>query len=87
VETRIARFLRLLDFEFWVQDGRRVERGFEIITKEALELTPTQRIELAEILLASADAGDGCQEAWDEEIHARVRAIDQVQEVGGGLRR
>ena len=61
-----------------------MERGFEIIIREALELTPRQRLELAGILLASADGEVECgsQEAWDDEIHARIRAIDQGREIG-----
>ncbi len=58
--------------------------SFETITKEALDLTPRQRLKLAEVLLVSADGnpeGD-CQAAWDEEIEARIQAIDQGRETG-----
>jgi putative addiction module component (TIGR02574 family) len=58
--------------------------SFETITKEALDLTPRQRLKLAEVLLVSADGepdGD-CQAAWDAEIEARIQAIDQGRESG-----
>ena len=53
--------------------------SFEAITKEALDLTPRQRLKLAEVLLVSADGNpeDDCQAAWNEEIEARIQAIDQ----------
>ncbi len=58
--------------------------SFETITKEALDLTPRQRLKLAEVLLVSADGEteDGCQAAWDAEIEARIVAIDQGRETG-----
>jgi putative addiction module component (TIGR02574 family) len=58
--------------------------SFETVTKEALDLTPRQRLKLAEVLLVSADGeveGD-CQSAWDEEIEARILAVDQGRETG-----
>lgn len=58
--------------------------SFETITKEALNLTPRQRLKLAEVLLVSADGEpDGnCQAEWDAEIEARIQAIDQGRETG-----
>jgi len=58
--------------------------SFETITKEALDLTPRQRLKLAEVLLVSADGNpeDDCQAAWNEEIEARIQAIDQGREAG-----
>jgi putative addiction module component (TIGR02574 family) len=58
--------------------------SFETITKEALDLTPRQRLKLAEVLLVSADgeAEDDCQAEWDAEIEARILAIDQGREAG-----
>jgi putative addiction module component (TIGR02574 family) len=57
---------------------------FETITKDALDLTPRQRLKLAEVLLVSADGDpeDDCQAAWDAEIEARILAIDQGRETG-----
>jgi putative addiction module component (TIGR02574 family) len=58
--------------------------SFETVTKEALDLTPRQRLKLAEVLLVSADGeaeGDH-QAAWDAEIQARILAVDQGREIG-----
>ena len=58
--------------------------NFETITKEALELTPRQRLKLAEVLLVSADgeAEDDCRTEWAAEIEARIQAVDQGRETG-----
>lgn len=58
--------------------------SFESITKEALDLTPRQRLKLAEVLLFSADGeADGdCRTEWEAEIEARIQAIDQGRETG-----
>ena len=57
---------------------------FEAIAREALELTPRQRLKLAEVLLVSADGEPegGYQASWDEEIEARILAIDEGRETG-----
>lgn len=58
--------------------------SFETITKEALDLTPRQRLKLAEVLLVSADGKleSECQSEWDVEIEARIQAINQGRETG-----
>ena len=58
--------------------------NFETITKEALDLTPRQRLKLAEVLLVSTDgaAEEDCRTEWDAEIKARIHAIDQGREAG-----
>lgn len=58
--------------------------SFETITKEALDLTPRQRLKLAEVLLVSADGESecDCQSEWDVEIEARIQSIDQGRETG-----
>jgi len=58
--------------------------NFETIARDALDLTPRQRLKLAEVLLVSADGEpeSGCQAAWDEEIEARILAIDAGREKG-----
>ena len=58
--------------------------SFETITKEALDLTPRQRLKLAEVLLVSTDGEteSDCQAEWDVEIEARIQAIDQGRETG-----
>ena len=60
---------------------------FEAIAREALELTPRQRLKLAEVLLVSADGEPegGYQASWDEEIEARIHAIDEGREEGVSL--
>lgn len=58
--------------------------SFETITKEALDLTPRQRLKLAEVLLVSADGEpeSDCQTEWDAEIEARILVIDQGRDTG-----
>ena len=58
--------------------------NFDAVAKEALDLTPRQRLKLAELLLVSADGGleGDCDAAWDAEIEARILAIDQGRETG-----
>jgi putative addiction module component (TIGR02574 family) len=75
---------RILDFLFVSEETRPMAISFENLTKEALELTPRQRLKLAEVLLVSADGepGSNCQAEWDREIAARIQAIDQGRETG-----
>jgi putative addiction module component (TIGR02574 family) len=58
--------------------------SFETIARDALDLTPRQRLKLAEVLLASANGEpeSGYQASWDEEIEARILAIDDGREKG-----
>lgn len=58
--------------------------SFETITKDALDLSPRQRLKLAEFLLVSTDGEpeEDCQAEWDAEIEARILAIDQGRETG-----
>jgi hypothetical protein len=58
--------------------------SFEAITREALDLTPRQRLKLAEVLLVSTDGlpDENCQAEWDTEIQARILAINQGNEAG-----
>jgi hypothetical protein len=54
------------------------------ITKEAIGLPKQQRLALAKLLLdldQPAKAGD-VEGAWDKEIRARVRAVDEGRAVG-----
>ncbi len=54
------------------------------ITKEAIGLPRHQRLALAKLLLdldQPAKAGD-IEGAWDKEIRARVRAVDEGHAVG-----
>ncbi len=59
-------------------------KALEEVTKEAMDLSPRQRIALAGFLLESADAAGepGAETAWDSEIRDRIRAIDEGRVVG-----
>ncbi len=49
----------------------------EGVTKEAMELSPGERLALAEVLLQSAEvANSEAEAAWDAEVSDRIRAID-----------
>jgi putative addiction module component (TIGR02574 family) len=51
----------------------------EELTKDAMDLPPRQKLALAELLLASAeaDADPEAEAAWDVEIRSRIQAIDE----------
>ncbi len=51
----------------------------EQVTKEAMDLSPRQRLALAEFLLESADAtiDPEADAAWEAEIRDRIRAVDE----------
>jgi putative addiction module component (TIGR02574 family) len=59
-------------------------KAFEEVTKEAMDLSPRQRLALAEFLLQSADAAADpeAEAAWDSEIRDRIRAIDEGRITG-----
>ena len=50
----------------------------EQVTKEAMDLSPRQKLALSKFLLESADATTDpeAEAAWDAEIHDRIRAIE-----------
>lgn len=54
------------------------------VIKVAMELPEEQRLVLAEVLMESADAeqDDEISAAWENEIQARIRAIDEGRVVG-----
>ncbi len=56
----------------------------EQVTKEAMDLSPRQKLALAEFLLESADAATDpdAEAAWETEISDRIRAIDEGRVVG-----
>lgn len=56
----------------------------EQVTKEAMDLSPRQKLALAEFLLESADASSDpeAEAGWDSEIRDRIRAIDEGRVVG-----
>jgi putative addiction module component (TIGR02574 family) len=49
----------------------------ENLTTEALKLTPEDRVQLAERLLASVFADKDIEDAWAEEIERRIQAIEE----------
>jgi len=58
--------------------------GNEKITKEIGELPRHQRLALIRLLLDLDQPGtsDEIERAWDEEIRARVKAVDEGRAVG-----
>jgi len=61
-----------------------MSKAFEEIAKEASQLSREQRFNLASILLElnedSTDANVSAE--WEEEIQARIRAVDEGQTAG-----
>jgi putative addiction module component (TIGR02574 family) len=53
--------------------------SLEEIAKEVVELPRRQRLALVRLLLALDQPAttDDIEEAWDEEIRARVKAVDE----------
>ncbi len=61
--------------------------SIEEITREIVGLPRQQRLALVKLLLdldrSHADLADpGTEDAWDEEIRARVKAVDEGRAVG-----
>jgi len=54
-------------------------RSLEEITKAAIELPRHQRLALVRLLLDLDQPGtsDEIEQAWDEELRARVKAVDE----------
>jgi hypothetical protein len=54
------------------------------ITQEVVQLPKQQRLALASLLLELEDRSvdPRADEAWEEEIHARIRAVDDGTAVG-----
>jgi len=58
--------------------------AFEQVTREALQLPGHQRLALAGLLLELVDAGGDpeAEAAWEDEIRARIQAVDDGTAVG-----
>lgn len=58
--------------------------SIEEITKEAVDLPRHQRLALVRLLLDLDQPGtsDEIENVWDEEIRARVKAVDEGRAVG-----
>jgi hypothetical protein len=56
----------------------------EELTREAIQLPRQQRLALASFLLELDDAGDdpAAEAVWEDEIRARIQAIDNRTAVG-----
>jgi hypothetical protein len=56
----------------------------EQLTREAMDLSPRQKLALAEILLECAEAAPDpeAEAVWDSEIRNRMRAVDEGRVVG-----
>jgi len=54
-------------------------RTLEDVTRDALELTPRQRLALAHFLLEADERGSDPEvdAAWEREIEARIKALDE----------
>jgi Putative addiction module component len=61
-------------------------KALEEVTKEAMDLPPTQRLALAGFLLENLDATSDpeAEAAWDSEIRDRIREIDEGRVAGIG---
>ena len=56
-----------------------MSKALEEVTREAIQLPRHQRLTLARLLIELDDPGSDAdiEGAWDEEIRARVRAVEE----------
>jgi hypothetical protein len=61
-----------------------MSKAFEEIAREATRLSRKQRLDLASLLLELNDgpAGADVSAEWEQEILARIRAVDEGQTEG-----
>lgn len=61
-----------------------MSKAFEEIAREAAQLSRRQRLDLASMLLQTTDdvSEDDASAAWEEEIIARIQAVDEGREEG-----
>ena len=64
-----------------------MSKAFDEITREASKLPREQRLELASLLLQlNEDSADPeVSAAWEEEIQARIQAVDENQIEGASF--
>ena len=64
-----------------------MSKAFEEIAKDATQLSREQRLDLANLLLEMNDdvAAAGVSVTWEQEILARIRAVDGGQSEGVSL--
>jgi hypothetical protein len=65
-----------------------MSKAFEEIAREAMQLSREQRLDLASMLLElNEDLGEADVSAvWEEEILARIRAVDENEAEGFRLK-
>jgi Putative addiction module component len=61
-----------------------MSKAFEEIVREATQLSREQRLDLASMLLKLNEdsAGANVSAVWEEEILARIRAVDENETAG-----
>jgi putative addiction module component (TIGR02574 family) len=71
--------IQSLDHTPAICDFMSMPTTLERVTKDAMDLSLHEKLALAELLLESADVGADpeAEAAWDTEIRARIRAIDE----------
>ena len=64
-----------------------MSKAFDEITREAIKLPREQRLELASLLLQLNEdsAAPEVSAAWEEEIQARIQAVDENQIEGASF--
>jgi hypothetical protein len=60
-----------------------MSKAFEEIAREATQLSQKQRLDLASLLLEMNDeTSEDVSATWEEEILARIQAVDSGQTLG-----
>jgi putative addiction module component (TIGR02574 family) len=59
-----------------------MSKALEEVTRDAMDLSPHERLALVEVLLQSGEADPETEAAWDAEIRDRIRAIDEGRVTG-----
>jgi len=83
-ESRKTKLVGLLSSIFHFLLRSVMPRALTEITKEAIQLSRPQRLALAGLLLELEDGGTDPQadEAWEQEIQARIKAVDDGTAIG-----
>lgn len=73
-----------LDLRCNLCDSSPMPTALELVTKEAMDLPPRQKLALAEFLLESAEgsADPEADAAWESELGARIQAVDEGRVAG-----
>ena len=83
-ELGVVSRLCALDLKRSLCDSFSMPTALEQVTKEAMDLSPRQKLALAEFLIESADAATDpeAEAAWNSEISDRIRGIDEGRVTG-----